>query len=156
MISWKKYLAGFLAAVGVFFLVWLYGHYQFKEGFQKRDAQATKELAALTEEARKKEQHLLLELEEAYHDAYEQEQISQATIATLSDDVDRLRRSIKAKATSAKLPSSSTGTDAVAAACWVALEESVQRYAEMAGIADGYVEDLRKGQGWAKAVSSSP
>lgn len=152
----KAFAIGIVAAVVCGLLVWLYGLEQHRKGYQVRDTEAQIEAAQLIEQARKKEQAMALELEEAYHDAYEQNKVAQATIDTLRTDAHSLRQLITTQSKRLALSGSPTGADAVSAAAWVALEECVGRYAEVAGDADGYVEVLRKGQGWARVVSSTP
>lgn len=152
----KAFAIGIVATVAFGLMVWLYGVEQHSKGYKQRDTEAQIEAAALIEQARQKEQAMVLDLEEAYYDAYEQKKLADATIASLTADTASLRSVINSQSKRLSLTGSTTGTDAVSAAAWVALDECVREYAAVAGVADGYVEDLRKGQGWARVVSSSP
>lgn len=149
----KTFAIGVVAAVCFLLLVYLYGVQQHTKGYKQRSVEAEIEAAHLLEETRKKEHALLLELEEAYHDAYEQNKVAQATIDTLHADARSLRSVIATHRKQLTYSSTPTRADAASAAAWIALEECVGKYAEMAGVADGYVEVLRKGQGWGKVVN---
>lgn len=151
----KRFALGAVVVVILGVLVWLYGVQEHSRGYQKRSTEVELEKAVLLEQARKREHALLQELEEAYYDAYEQKKQADATIASLGSDVDRLRQTIATQRHQRQATTPATGIDGVSTSAWIALEECVQRYAEMAGDADRYVERLRIGQGWANALKKA-
>lgn len=144
-------LALVLAAAAVL----LYGRYERRQGWNERDTAAQIEEGKLLAKARDTELAAQENMEKVQNDALEHKRIADAAIAAASADLAGLRRTIASQAARLKAAGATTGTDAIASACWIALDESVQRYSDVAGIADGYVERLRIGQGWADVIQKA-
>lgn len=142
----------FLAAVVLGFG---YGQWQYERGHGAAQAAHKLELARLNEQARAKEIKLQTDMEKVRHDAYEQKQISDAAIASAHSSADRLRKTITDQKRQLATAQATARAHATATACWIVLDESVREYEAVARDADGYVERLRIGQGWAEVVESS-
>lgn len=132
-----------------------YGQWQYERGYGAAQAAHKLELARLNEQARAKEIKLQADMEKVRHDAYEQKQISDAAIASAHSSADRLRRTITDQKRQLATAQATARAHASATACWVVLDESVREYEAVARDADGLVERIRIGQGWARAIESA-
>lgn len=149
----KKLMAYGLVAVVV--LGFGYGQLQYERGHKAAEAAHKLELARLNEQARQKEIKLQTDMEKARHDAFEQKQISDAAIANAHSAAERLRRTITDQKRQLATAQASARANAAAASCWGVLDESIREYESVAKDADGYVERLRIGQGWAEVIDSA-
>lgn len=94
-------------------------------------------------------------MEKVRHDAHEQKQISDAAIASAHTAADRLRKTITDQKRQLATAQATARANAAATRCWVVLDESIREYESVAKAADGYVERLRIGQGWAQVIESA-
>lgn len=145
-------LYGLLAAVVLGFG---YGQLQYERGYKTAEAAHTLEIARLNEQARAKEIQLQTDMEKVRHDAHEQKQISDAAIASAHSAAERLRKTITDQKRQLETAQASARANAAATSCWGVLDESIREYESVAKDADGYVERLRIGQGWAEVIESS-
>ena len=152
MLNRNLMLCGFLAVVVLGFG---YGQYQYARGHSAADTAHKLEIARLNNEARQKEIKLQTDMEKVRHDAHEQKQISDAAIASAHSSADRLRRTITDQKRQLASAKSAARANAASAACWIVLDESIKEYETVAGNADGRVEQLRIGQGWARVIESA-
>lgn len=150
MIEWKLY-----AGIGVLVLGFGYGQLQYQRGHDAAQTAHKLELAKLNEQARAAEIAAQTEMEKVRHDAYEQKQISDAAIASAHSSADRLRRTITDQKRQLATAQATARAHAAAASCWVVLDESVREYEAVARDADGLVERIRIGQGWAEVIDSA-
>lgn len=145
-------LYGFLAAIVLGFG---YGQYQYARGHDAAQTAHKLELAKLNEQARAAEIAAQTEMEKVRHDAHEQKQISEAAVASARNSADRLRRTITDQKRQLATAQAAARAHASATACWSVLDESIREYEQVAKDADGYVERLRIGQGWAEVIDSA-
>lgn len=150
MIDWKVYTA--LAAVVLGFG---YGQWQYERGHKAAETAYALDIARLNEQAREKEIKLQTDMEKVRHDAQEQKQISDAAIASAHSAADRLRKTITDQKRQLATAQASARANAAAASCWSVLGESIREYEQVAKDADGFVERLRIGQGWAEVIDSA-
>lgn len=126
----------------------------YTKGYEKRAQEQLVIEAGILTQARAKEQAMQKELDDARKLFIENQIQADLAVANADAELKRLRRSIEYQTKQLKFAQSTPGNDAIVAACWIALDESVQRYVEVAKDADAYVERLRLAQGWANAVNS--
>lgn len=148
----KPLAYGLLAAVVLGFG---YGQWQYERGHGAAQAAHKLEMARLNEQARAAEIAAQTEMEKVRHDAHEQKQISEAAVASAHTAADRLRRTITDQKRQLATAQATARAHASATACWGILDESIREYEQVARDADGFVERLRIGQGWAEVVESS-
>ncbi|MBK1780547.1 hypothetical protein JHL22_04895 [Advenella sp. WQ 585] len=132
-----------------------YGQLQYERGHSTAQTAYKLELAKLNEQARAAEIAAQTEMEKVRHDANEQKQISDAAIASAHSSADRLRRTITDQKRQLATAQATARAHASAAACWGILDESIREYEAVARDADGLVERLRIGQGWARVIESA-
>lgn len=132
-----------------------YGQLQYQRGHDAAQTAHKLELARLNEQARAAEIAAQTEMEKVRHDAHEQKQISEAAVASAHASAERLRRTITDQKRQLATAQATARANAAATTCWVVLDESVREYEALAGDADGYVEQLRIGQGWARVIESA-
>ena len=152
MLNRNLMLYGFLAVVVLGFGC---GQLQYQRGHDAAQTAHKLELARLNEQARAAEIAAQTEMEKVRHDAYEQKQISDAAIASAHSSADRLRRTITDQKRQLASAKSAARANAASAACWIVLDESVREYEAVARDADGLVERIRIGQGWARVIESA-
>lgn len=152
MLNRNLTLYGFLAVVVLGFG---YGQLQYQRGHSAAQTAHKLELAALNEQARAAEIAAQTEMEKVRHDAYKQKQISEAAVASAHNSAERLRRTITDQKRQLATAQATARAHAAATACWGILDESIREYESVARDADGFVERLRIGQGWAEVVESS-
>ena len=150
MIDWKVYTA--LAAVVLGFG---YGQWQYERGHKAAETAYALEIARLNEQTRAKEIKLQTDMEKVRHDAQEQKQVSAAAIASAHTAAERLRKTITDQKRQLATAQSAARANAAAASCWGVLDESIREYEQVARDADGFVERLRIGQGWAEVIDSA-
>lgn len=132
-----------------------YGQLQYERGHSAAQTAHKLELAKLNEKARAAEIAAQTEMEKVRHDAHEQKQISEAAVASAHTAADRLRRTITDQKRQLATAQSAARANAAAASCWGVLNESVREYEAVARDADGLVERIRIGQGWARVIESA-
>lgn len=142
-----------IGIAGVLVLGFGYGQLQYQRGHDAAQTAHKLELAALNEQARAAEIAAQTEMEKARHDAHEQKQISEAAVASARNSAERLRKTISDQKRQLATAQSAARANAAATTCWGVLDESIGRYEAVARDADGLIERIRIGQGWARAVS---
>ena len=143
------------AFVAIMVLGFGYGQWQYERGHKAAETAHTLELARLNEQARAKEIKLQTDMDKVRHDAHEQKQASDAAIAIAHSSADRLRRTITDQKRQLATAQAAARANAAATSCWSVLDESIREYESVAKAADGYVERLRVGQGWAEVIDSA-
>ena len=152
MLNRNLMLYGLLATIVLGFG---YGQLQYQRGHDAAQTAHKLELVRLNEQARAAEIAAQTEMEKVRHDAYEQKQISDAAIASAHSSADRLRRTITDQKRQLATAQATARAHASATACWGILDESIREYEQVARDADGFVERLRIGQGWARVIESA-
>lgn len=153
---WKP-LSVALVLLAVAAAVGWYGHEQYKAGYAARNVLAQQQAAKLLANSRAVETKAQTQMEAVRNDANQQKQVAVAAIDNLRGESDRLRDAIADAARRAKAQASGTTAraDAAATRAWNVLEACRVRYAAVVSDTDGYVEDLRIGQGWAKVIMNA-
>ena len=132
-----------------------YGQLQYERGHSTAQTAHKLELAKLNEQARAAEIAAQTEMEKVRHDAYKQKQISEAAVASAHTAAERLRKTITDQKRQLATAKVTARANAAATTCWVVLDESIREYEAVARDADGFVERIRIGQGWAEVIDSA-
>ncbi|MDD3757720.1 MAG: DUF2514 family protein [Advenella sp.] len=151
----KRYLIGAGVCVAVLAGIWGYGQHKYSRGYTTAQTDHQLELAQLNDAARQKELAIQKNYEEMINDAHQQKQVAEAAAADLDAVNSRLRKTISNQAAKLKSASATASAHVSLASCWRVLDESVTEYGKVAKDADGLVERLRAGQGWARAIEQA-